>query len=365
MFHAIHQGGGEIDLSKEATNQYALQVKEEGYFYLLKRMLETKVVDEILLIIESVRGPGKIQYAPNFTGWVIPNINKFDPHLRKDDIIWCRGGHKSNYSFLERAKKKGNWIMLYAANTGRQKWLLWDVILTDFGPTSIDRRGRFWFHWNKPINPHIFKFTNEKRIYDLCIGASYIHDKKGQWKAIDALIEYKKMFGKNPRCILPGAARRGVHSNYNMYKIESYGLDIKAAGMLPRPELAKVLNQSKIFVHAGSSGENDRGPLEAMRCGCFLMIANPQYHSPIVYNDSEVCYVVDSTDPKEFAKKIHSYIQWINSTTEENIGRGVSSYYERVAGMETIILPEMSKLVQMMKENKPGNPEVFRELCSK
>jgi len=364
LYHAdkhAPRSGLPILYNQKATNRFVEGVKEEGYFWLLKRMLETKVVDEILLVVESTEGQGHINYMSNFTGWVLPDINQFDPHLREDDIIWCRGGHRSNHDFLVRASKKDHWLMLYAANTGRQRWKFWNIILTDSGVTSIDKRGRFWFYWKKPINPEIFKLINQERIYDICVGASHIQDKKGQWKIIEALIKYKKKFNKNLKCVLPGAFRHGIHSNFIEDKINKYSLDVNVTGLLSRPDLAKILNQSKLFIHAGSSGENDRGPLEAMRCGCYLIIANPKYHSPITYSNPHISYVFkDEHSFKETAFEIDwSLVNW-----NGDIPKKVVDYYELVSGFETVVLPEMTELIKIMRNNKPGDLNVFQKLLN-
>ncbi len=358
MYHAINQGSGPIDLSKEATNRYALGVREEGYFFLLERMLQTGIVDEILLIMESTRGVGKITYAPNFTGWVIPDINQLDQHIREDDVIWCRGGHRSNFAFLERAGGRGNWLMLYAANTGRQRWEIWDVILNDLITTDIfDRHDRLWLSWAKPVNTNVFKPLDIERKYDLCIGASYIHDKKGQWRVIQALMDYKKTWGITPACVLPGAIRRGTHSNDIQYYIDNYDLDVHFPKKhLPRTELNVILNQSKVFIHAGTSGQNDRGPLEALRCGCQLIIGSPKYHSPHLFVHPYGCGPL-SLDIKDIAQTIRSVIvshQWHHREHS-------TAWYEETHGMENIVLPGMARLFSIFKRHSKRDTEALRK----
>jgi len=357
MYHAINQGSGPIDLSKKATNQYVLGVKEEGYFFLLERMLQEGVVDEILLIMESTRGVGKITYAPNFEGWVIPDIDQLDPYLRDDDVIWCRGGHRSNFAFLNRAKERGNWLLLYAANTGRQRWKFWDVILNDLDTkNTFDRHRRLWLSWAKPVNTKVFKPLSIERKYDLCIGASYIHDKKGQWRAIKALIEYKKIWGATPKCILPGAIRRGTYSNNIHYQIDDHKLDVYFPKQhLPRTELNTILNQSKIFIHAGASGQNDRGPLEAMRCGCQLIIGSPDHHSPYVIYHPYGCTPA-SNDPKDIAKTIHAMIV----SYREEMRALTTNFHAETHGMDDVVLPHMARLFSVFKQNPKRNTEALR-----
>ena len=347
------------DPKTKSKNKYVGGLESEGYLYILKRLSETKVFDEIIIFIESNRGPGYFVTSTGIKGYVVPEIVRINEYLKPNDIIWARGGVRSWYEVLNKKKGK-HWMMLYAANTGRQRWMFWDLVLNDtLGINMIDRRGRFFFNFKKPINPEIFKPIRTKQKYDICIGASYIHDKKGQWRVIEALIEYKKLYGENLKCIMPGAPRRGTHSNLINDKIQQHKLDVwKPAKHFPREELAVIMNQSKIFIHAGMSGENDRGPLEAMRCGCLVMIGSIKYHSPILYDAVAPTYVIDINNYTTMAIDLH---HWVNNPFYDR--KTVFRYYEEKAGIETVILPEMTNLFQLMQDNPVPNSEIFRGLC--
>ena len=150
------------DPKTKSKNKYALGLESEGYLYILRRLSETKVFDEILIFIESNRGPGYFITSTGIKGYVIPEIARINEYLKPNDIIWARGGVRSWYEVLDEKKGK-HWMVLYAANTGRQRWRFWDVVLNDtLGINMIDRRGRFFFDFEKPINPEIFKSDSSR-----------------------------------------------------------------------------------------------------------------------------------------------------------------------------------------------------------
>ncbi len=69
----------------------------EGYFCLLKRMVETGIVDEISVIIDSGQKLPPVEYMDGLTGCVVPGIE--NTPVGKDDIVWVRGGWKSWFPF--------------------------------------------------------------------------------------------------------------------------------------------------------------------------------------------------------------------------------------------------------------------------
>jgi hypothetical protein len=171
----------------------------EGYYWLLKRMVETGIVDEVSVIIDSGQKLAPVDYMPGITGHVVPGIE--NTPLRDGDIIWVRGGWKSWFPFLSRLHEEQRWLLFYGANTGRERWPLWDVVFDDLsGRDYVDGAGRIHLDFRKPTNPEIFHPMDIDPKYDLCIGASHIHDKKGQWRGVQAAIAYQKIFGKNLKC---------------------------------------------------------------------------------------------------------------------------------------------------------------------
>jgi hypothetical protein len=353
---SAHSGYNSNWSSNIATNRFYQTLPEEGYYYLIAQLLKRKVFDEVVVVIESNRGYGISTFKEGIKCYVVPTISEFDPYIKEGDIIWARGGFKSWFPFLE-SKKGKHWLMLYAANTGRQRWKFWDVIIDDLsGQSHFDKLGRFFFSVEKCINPDIFKDLKLKREVDICIGASYIHDKKGQFKVIDALIQYQKMYNEKPLCYLPGASRRGTHSNLIPDKIKKHDLNVIMPGMLPRSELATLMNRSKLFIHAGASGENDRGPLEAMKCGAFPVVNEPKYHSPLVSRFKRC--VISFRDILLAASEIKELLTLCNEYTSKD----VIHFYNKQADPNTVIIPKMTLLFDLMKNHAPGNLKVFKGL---
>lgn len=341
-------------LAHRNAGYYLNFLPTEGYYYLLKRMVETGIVDEVSVIIDSGQKLSPVNYIPGLTGHVVPGIE--NTPMREDDIIWVRGGWKSWFPYLEQLHQEGRKLLFYGANTGRERWPFWDVIFDDLaGKDFVDGAGRIHLDFRKPTNPEIFRPMDIEPKYDLCIGASHIHDKKGQWRGVQAAKWYQRIFGKNLKCVMPGAFRHGVHTNNIIENIRKYGLDIELPGMLSREELVKLLNTSKVFAHLGSGGQGDRGVMEAMRCGCPVIIGFPMYHAPWTYQ-SDLSYV--AVDPDHFSTLAYEIYEQIGQATKEK-RRQVFKYHESQCGVERVILPKMRKLFNVLRENPRADRRVL------
>ena len=331
-------------------------LRTEGYYYLIKEMVKAKIVDEVLIVIDS-KVTSEFEFEPGINGLIVNGLKELNNYLRKDDIIWVRGGYRGWYHQLPHWSEAGHWMLLYAANTGRQKWPIWDLVFCDLRKEqSLDRRGRFWFYFKKPINPEIFHPVEGDKIYDLCIGASHTHDKKGQWKVVDGVTAYYKKYGVRLKCILPGARRKGVKTNLIEDIIAEDNLNIEIVGLVPRSKLAEIFNQTKLFVHLGGAGENDRGPLEAMCCGTPVMIETPKRHAPLVYECPQNYVAEDANDPEAVAEEWHCILQGLNDQGRHD----VHSYYKKHADI-SIILPEMARLFQVFRDHPKADVELLRE----
>jgi len=346
-----------------STNFYGKRICEEGYYWMLKRMVETGIVDEVMVIIESTRGTGFLRYdhEGKIYGYVMPDLADLKKYLRPDDVIFVRGGFRGWYVHLLEYQELGHWTLLYAANTGREKWTFWDVVLNDLtGNNKFDSRDRFQLNFIKSTNPNLFFSKKLDKEFDLCIGASHIHDKKGQWLTVQALVEYKKIYGKNLKCIMPGSIKARGKSHEMIKSIPS--LDISMPGMVSRSQLNKIYNKSKFFVHLGGGGQGDRGPLEAMRCGTPIIVGNITRHSKVVWQNEKACTVIPSdTDPEKIARILHGKIKNYN----DRIGKYVYNYYEENAGVETVILPLMKKLFDFFRKHPKRDIEALKKYYEK
>jgi len=322
----------------------------EGYFYMLKRMLETKIIDDLIIFIESNRTPG-CKMIDGIPVYVIPEIKYVEEFLEEGDVIFARGGFRTWFNFLTRMQIKGHWLLLYAANTGRSRWKFWDIVFDDIkGKHWWDSRQRFFFGFKKPINPNIFKPMKTQRDFDVCVGASHIHDKKAQWKAINALDPEWK-------CVMPGALKKGVHTNHIIPTIKERGLNVETPGMVPRVKLNEYYNRSKVFVYLGNSGQNDRGPLEAMSVGCPIILGGTSRHSPVLWENKVGCHIVESPNDPEAVKQT---IREMLGLHTEGLRIHNQVYFDNVSGLETVILPEMEELFGIIRENPKPNIEILK-----
>jgi hypothetical protein len=336
--------------SVHTNNLYANRIRDEGYFYMLKRMVETKIIDELMIFIESNRAPGFIEYDKyeKIYGHVMPDIEELQNRLRPDDIIFVRGGWKSWHAPLKALKEKGHKVLIYAANTGRERWEFWDVIFNDLsGDNKIDAQGRLQFDFHKPTNPDLFHYIPDSEIkYDLCIGASHIHDKKGQHRAVEAVLKYKKIFGEKAMCIMPGSYRGGTKTLKMIEALTEKGLGITTSGMVDRKNLNVIYNQSKYFIHLGGGGQGDRGPIEAMSCGCNIILGNTRRHHRLLYENRYCDVVPDYFNNEDIARQLYYKFK----TYEIENRQKIADYYQSVSGIETVILPEMKELFNKIKK---------------
>jgi len=186
--------------------------------------------------------------------------------------------------------------------------------------------------------------------FDVCVGASHVHDRKAQWRTIEIIATYKKLFREDLRCILPGRFGHGVKTNLLRENIKSARLDVAMPGMVPRDKVRELMNQSHLFVYMGMGGQNDRGPLESLRCGTPVIISNPSRHCPTVYQNRRFCTIIRNWgNNKECALQFKEALD--RSRNSSDIRKECSNYFESVNGMETVVIPEMRKLFGIIKNN--------------
>lgn len=337
---------------------YAERVREEGYFHLIERMVATGIVDEALIVIDTPQAGADV-YGPGLYGLRTPDISNIFDVMAPGDVIWCRGGFRAWHNVLHDAGRLGYRLMVYAANTGRERWRFWDVVLDDLaGRDFVDGAGRVHLDFRKPVHERLFYYDERYPRYDLCIGASHIWDKKGQWRVMEAVAAYRDMFGDKLSCIMPGGVRGGVKTRAMIEWIRNHDPDIEMPGMVSRRDLNRIYNLSKIFVHIGHHGQGDRGPMEAMRCGCKLIIGYPRYHAPWVCEHSAVTRVpADPNDIEELAHIIHS-LKYAGSVAT----RADAHEYQRLqAGVENTALPRMAQIFDVFRKNPRADREALKE----
>ena len=352
------------DPKVETKNFYAVNptngLPSEGYLYMLKAMLKEKIVDDLIIFIESNRWPGYYIYDPNIHCYVVPQVAHIIPFLQEGDVIFARGGFKSWFNFLTQMSEEKRWLLLYAANTGRERWKFWDICFDDLsGKHRYDIRNRFFYDFKKPINAEVFKPLNIKKEFDVCIGASHVSDRKAQWKTVEVVVAYKELFGEALKCVLPGRITHGVNSNKMSEKIKRAQIDVLQPGMVTRDKVCEYMNKSHIFVYLGQGGQNDRGPLESLQCGTPVMIASTRRHSPVVYGDSRYCTV--AKDPEDFKGIAYQLKEQLDRYRHQSdIRDECHDYFGRVSGID-VILSDMRRLFDLIRNNPVPNIEILKK----
>jgi glycosyltransferase involved in cell wall biosynthesis len=338
-------------------------MKSDGTFIMLSELQRTGVIDDVKVFYESNRGPGFADWGRGVIGHVCPQIKWVEQFIDPYTVIYVRGGFRGWHKLL--TDRKGiNWLMCYNANTGRERWTFWDIILWDLlEKNDLDRHGRMWYYYKKPIDESVFHPMNQKPFYDICIGASHIHDKKGQWRVISAMIAYERKYKTKLKAIFPGWGTKGTQTSKISRKIADNKLDVTITGMLSREDLNRtVFNRSKLGMFCGTHGQGDRGPLEALATGLPLIVGSRRYHSPSVCNKQVTMIPKDINDIEALADLMHIYLQRLPSR------KHVYNYYKATQGFNEVCYPNIKTVFDFIRENREPTLEAKQELvklCTK
>ena len=346
---------------------YSDAFNDEGYFKMVEILLEKKVFSEVYVFYESNREPGLAGWIKSHMAYceVIPEIRFVDEYIDDDTVILVRGGFKHWHNFLLKYKDI-NWLLIYAANTGRDKWKFWDVVFDDLEmKNEIDKYGRYYFPFVKPINEDIFiPLYKQERHCDFCVGASHIHDKKGQWRIVEAVKEYNKIYLSTLNCIMPGSPRGGAKTKEMFNKLSETKF-VTTPGFVDRKILNKIYNMSKYYIHFGAHGQNDRSAIEALCAGVFPIITHPKYHTPYLsklFSRINIDFKFTNLDnPVEIAKDLRRLRNEIYRSPISS-KEFIENLYQKYNGMHTVVIPRMKKLFEIISENKTPTPEAKEQL---
>lgn len=325
-------------------NRFATAAPSDGMVNMFKVLSDTDHIDHLCVFVDSTRSPGSLQLGSHARLFVTPSIAAVLDYIRPGDILVVRGGFKAWYPLLNHLyKKRQNWILFYRANTNRHPWPFWDIILNDLIDEPKSVRGRLHFPFSKPVNEDIFGVIDAPNTipkeYDVMVGASHIHKKKGQHITLQALKAYYRLFGTKPKAILPGGFMRGWTTQLTKDILKSGDVDVEGPVSMTRQQLALAMNRSRLFVHPGYGGQNDRGILEAMACGCLPLIFGQKHVSPTIWDHS----VWITQEPNDIAQTIRKSL-WMVDTYDR-------STYQRINGLRTVCLPKFISILDFIKQN--------------
>jgi len=320
----------------------------DGYHELFRHLVESKVVDKISAYWIELRSNRKVTHfkSDNYEVASFPRIEDVD--IGPEDIVWIRGGWKNWIPRIEEWNKNKQWLLYYGANTGHERWPYWDIVLND--TTFLqgeDTRNRYWLPFQKPI-ADMFSYKKARLKYDVCLGSSHIHRRKGQYHSFEIIKKYKELFGADLNCVMLGNFRSKESGTAKMKVEVAQHPNIRTPGFLPREEVAEYLYKTKVYMHMGGGGQNDRSVLEAGLCGCHLMLASAKNHPPWIDSDPAIVYVAGKNlDYAQAAKRLHNILPQATSSRKEHIAR----HFSRKNGMIETVVPLFRDLFEFIRAN--------------
>ena len=307
------------DSSMQSTSPYVQGFDLDGMAHMVAHAVQFGAIADAIILIESTKGTGRFT-VHGIDGYVLPHISEAARFINDGDILFFRGGFKGWLPFIDSIKKKGkNWLLFYGANTGNGRWPFWDVVLDDLSDELQIINGKLLFPFTKPIPPNFHFKDSRDRQFDICIGASHIHDRKGQWRIVDAVAAAKNYYNKDLLCIMPGALHGGSETNRITNVIRENNLSISIPGMVGRKELIRIYSESKVFAKGGAHGQNDRGLLESLLCGCIPMLTDNNRHPKWVSWAFSDCIISNRSSNKDMAKVLIELTDMWDSVESETV----------------------------------------------
>lgn len=362
------------ELEQPATNTLAVSLQSDGVFVLLDLLAATGVVDHIYCIVDSRYGNGILRPTTTTTIYCVPNINfVYNNLIKPNDILFFRGGFRIWLPLLDELLNAPFWKLYYRANTNHKHWPFWDIILNDLYPDDLYNDQlevyknailqnklaikRLIFPYHKPVNEYIFKpIIPAQHKYDIMLGASHIHAKKGQHIALQACnvlaVRDKKFM--DLKYIMPGGMIRcGTNAIIN----QSWPIGLYKPGFVKRSCLARLMNNTKLFIHAGPGGQNDRSVLEALACGIPVVIKyGPKHYSPWL-KENDYVTICDSNSIEDWANIIEKAWNKIPSNYNEfnEYRERLVKWYWSVNGLWDVAFTRMKHLITALKKANPGD----------
>lgn len=342
--------------------------KAEGHHKLFTILAQCGIFDRIDVYTENLSG--NTYCVPfiedRYEMTALSRAPDYDFDVPEDSVVWVRGGFKPWIETLLEVPdlKKKHWVLFYGANTGNERWPYWHIILNDLIDVPDDRQlpHKYSIPYRKPINTNVFYFDESiQRDIDICVGASNVHDKKGQYITAKILKRYHERTGRWLRSFMPGSSRGGAETKrmYEGIMRGDYG-PMRATGTIPRVDLADRLRRTKTFIHLGGGGQGDRGPMEALSCGCYLILADSGRHAPWLDRIPEACTIVRDPDNPNKIDYLTDLVDKSlrNTSTPRNL---FSTYYTVENGIYTNTVVDFQQMVSFFKETPKPNVMAFKE----
>lgn len=345
-----------LEITSISNNKFAMEAHSDGMIAMWDKLAST-LGYIVYVIIDAHNGFGHRQYSPSTAIYVISDIKYLLDYINPEDIIIARGGFKPWFKTLGALKKRRqNWILFYRANTNRHGWPFWDVTLNDLGDNSRNfiHLNQYYFGFSKPVNEDIFYWTQDDiKSMNVCIGASHVHSRKGQYLAVRAASHYYSKYGNKLTGVLPGGFIRCSYNTEILLSRSKNFHDIDVLGHIKREDLRECYCKSSMLIHAGTGGQNDRSVLEAMACGTPVVLSSCSHFSSFVC-DFKGPNTITSPNSESISEDIHDML------TDENPWKPqeVVDYYKKHNGMNEVCVPKMVRLFKWLENNEPHRPDM-------
>lgn len=315
----------------------------------MRELVRDGLINSVRVVRESYATtvPTTDYEEPGFTAISVPDVNILT--LVPGEIVWVRGGWKSHLPWIER-HLPNHWFLYYGANAGHHSWPHWDVILEDRHQRYVfpDSLGRLVWYYRKPVAPEFRARPGLERTWDVCVGASHIYDRKGQFRALDVCDEFYRLTGRQLRCIVPGCFySREKQTERMKARLQSGAYpNVHLSGMLPREELVGVYNRSRFMYAATCGGQGDRCALEAGVCGCRMITARRRNHGPYVTADERFCFT--PTAPEATGEIARYLAREIDEETPTRLD--CAAYHVAHGGTEAVVA-QIAPVLAVLREN--------------
>lgn len=331
------------------------QLKTDGHYGLMHELVRRGVVDKARIIMQGYAQHG-VDILEDRGGVTIESHEQMETVVPgPGDVIWVRGAWKSWLPWIQQYAA-AHWFLYYAANAGHQSWPWWDVILYDLADGNrLGTGGTLWWHYRKPISPE-FENRNLQTKYDVCVGASHIYDRKGQYRILPIAKEYKKLTGNDLRIVIPGRYYSRERQTEAMRAEINAGAwpNIFVPGWMPRAEMVDIYNSAKYFYAATCGGQGDRCVPESGTCGCRQIIGLSKNHPPYAYANPLITYT--PPDPDDF-EAIARFLAEDRNDLSRSV---VADYFARESGMDRVIQTFEPVLTHFRTHTK--NRDTLKEL---
>jgi len=332
------------------------QLKTDGHYGLIHELVRRGIIDSARIIMDNYAVDG-VHVLEDQGGVTIESHHSLDTvEPQAGDVIYVRAAWKPWIPWIEKYLPD-HWIMHYDANAGRKAWPYWDVELFDLNEENkIGQGGKLWWHYRKPISPE-FKNLDlpEPSQFDVCVGASHIYDRKGQFRILPIAKKFKKLTGRDLKIVMPGCYYSHERQTQAMRAEINDGKwpNIWMPGWLPRAEMVEVYNSAKFFYAATCGGQGDRCVPESGTCGCRQIIGLPKNHPPYAYSNPLISYIPPHQDDFE------AIARYLAEDRNDLSRSAVAEYFKHEAGMDTAIRI-LEPLFFLFREKK--NRELLKEL---